>query len=64
METAESFRSTGLTGMKEISSHVRMSEVTVLKLIRKQGLPAKKVGGQWISDATVIKKWWLNVLAS
>jgi predicted DNA-binding transcriptional regulator AlpA len=53
---------TALLGMKEISNHMRMSESTVLKLIREEGFPAKKVGGQWISDITAIKKWRIAVL--
>jgi hypothetical protein len=63
-ETRSSFRINGLKGMKQICSHVNMSETTVLKLIRSTGLPAKKIGGQWISDIMLLEQWRINILSS
>ncbi len=55
-------KNTELLGMKEITLYVRRSEATVLKLIREEGFPARKVGGQWVSDTTVIVEWRLDIL--
>lgn len=49
-----------LTGMKEITSFVGRSESTVLDWVRKYGFPAKKIGGQWESDCSLIEKWRLR----
>lgn len=48
---------TSLTGMKEICRYFRRSEATILKLIRAEGFPAKKIGGQWESDKELIDQW-------
>lgn len=66
METknGNGFGINGLKGMKEICSHVNMSETTVLKLIRDTGFPAKKIGGQWISDIMLLEQWRTDILKS
>ena len=46
-----------LTGMKAITDYVKRSEVTVLKLIRAEDFPAKKLGGIWESDTELIDEW-------
>jgi hypothetical protein len=46
-----------LDGMKEICQYVRRSEATVMKLIRQQDFPAKKIEGQWMSSKTKIDIW-------
>jgi predicted DNA-binding transcriptional regulator AlpA len=46
-----------LDGMKEICEYVKRSESTVLKLIRQEGFPAKKVLGEWMSSGAAIEKW-------
>lgn len=52
-------RATALTGMKEICQYMSRSEVTVLKLIRDQDFPAKKIGGIWESDKELVDEWLL-----
>ena len=51
---------TTLHGMKAICAHMQKSEVTVRKLIRADGLPAVKEGGEWISDTGAIQDWRLE----
>jgi len=46
-----------LTGMKAICAYVGRSEPTVLGLIRNEGLPARKIRGEWTSDAEMIDEW-------
>ena len=48
---------TGLSGMKEICSHMNRSEATVLKMIRESDFPAIKIGGVWESDKALVEKW-------
>lgn len=48
---------TKLSGMKEICAYVGRSEPTVLALIRQEGMPAKKIKGEWTSDKELIEKW-------
>jgi hypothetical protein len=50
-------KGTGLTGMKAICMYVGRSEPTVLGLIRHEGLPAKKIKGEWTSDTDMIDAW-------
>lgn len=52
--------STALCGMKEIVRYVNLSQVTILKLIREQSFPARKIRGIWASDTKLIGKWWLK----
>ena len=47
----------GLYGVKAITEYVEMSESTVMKWIRNEGLPAAKIGGTWVSDTLMINKW-------
>jgi predicted DNA-binding transcriptional regulator AlpA len=54
----ENYITTGLSGMKEISSYVKRSEATVLRWIREEGFPADKLGGLcWESDTIAIDDW-------
>ena len=46
-----------LDGMKSICDYEKRSEATMLKLIREEDYPAKKIGGIWQSDTGVIEKW-------
>lgn len=46
-----------LSGMKEICAYARRSESTVLDWIRNLDFPAKKLGGQWESNAALIDAW-------
>jgi hypothetical protein len=48
---------TALSGMKEICYYVRRSESTVLQWIRELDFPAKKIGGVWESDRTLVDQW-------
>jgi hypothetical protein len=52
---------TMLNGMKEICNFTSRAETTVLKWFREYNFPAKKVGGRWISDTEMIKKWYRNM---
>lgn len=49
-----------LHGMKAICAYLDKSENTVLKYIRTEGLPASKIGGEWVSDAFRIDEWRLK----
>lgn len=46
-----------LDGMKEITAYMRRSDRTILDLIKNQGFPAVKIGGQWSSSRDKIKAW-------
>jgi excisionase family DNA binding protein len=46
-----------LQGMKEICAYVGKAEKTVLKYIRDEGLPASKIGGEWVSDREAVDRW-------
>lgn len=59
-ETARATGSTALSGMKEICGYVGKSKNTVIKYIRKEGLPACKIGGEWFSDKTRVDQWRLK----
>jgi len=49
---------TALSGMKAICGYVNRSESTVLKMIKEEGFPAKKIGGGiWESDRDLISAW-------
>ena len=45
-----------LPGMKAITEYVKRSEVTVLKLMRTEDFPAKKLGGIWESDTDLLAR--------
>ena len=46
-----------LDGMLSICQQINRSETTALKLIRTANLPAKKMGGVWISNKVLIDRW-------
>ncbi len=47
-----------LEGMKAIRTHENgKSEVTVLRLIREEGYPARKVLGTWNTTTTLVDEW-------
>ena len=56
----ESERPRPLHGMKAICGYMKKSESTVLKYIRDEGLPAGKIGGEWVSDEGRIDAWRLG----
>jgi hypothetical protein len=44
--------------MNQITDFFKYSEVTILKLVREQGFPARKItGGIWESDTELIDEW-------
>ncbi|MDR2051124.1 MAG: helix-turn-helix domain-containing protein [Deltaproteobacteria bacterium] len=49
-----------LHGMKAICAYLEKSESTVFKYIKEEGLPAAKIGGQWVSDEGRIDDWRLS----
>jgi predicted DNA-binding transcriptional regulator AlpA len=46
-----------LLGMKEICIYLGRSESTVLKLIREEDFPAKKVDEEWVAHSDAIEAW-------
>ncbi|MGA1846897.1 hypothetical protein [Deferribacter abyssi] len=56
-------KTTILVGMKAIRQYVGRSEATVLKWIKEDGFPAKKVDGVWESDTVLIEKWRRKMIA-
>ena len=46
-----------LQGMLEICAYINRSEATVIKLIQRDGFPAKKIGGIWESSKKKVDKW-------
>ena len=48
---------TGLCGLKEIAEHIGKSEGTLRRLIAREHFPAVKIGGEWTSDAVMIRQW-------
>lgn len=49
-----------LLGLKAICIYLGKSENTVRRLIREQGLPAAKIGGEWQSNTRLIQDWRLK----
>lgn len=49
-----------LLGLKSICAYLGKSENTVRRLIREQGLPAAKIGGEWQSNELLIREWRLK----
>ena len=49
-----------LTGMAEIAAYTRRSEATVLAWSRNLNFPARKIGGMWESDTTLVDEWRIN----
>lgn len=53
---------TALGGMTAIRDYCRIlglqcSEASIISLIKECGFPARKLGGQWLSDKLLIKSW-------
>lgn len=46
-----------LSGMDEITEYARRSSVTILDWIRNMNFPARKIGGIWESDTSLIDQW-------
>ena len=61
---SDSDTGTPLQGMKAICNYAGKSENTLRKLIQDEGFPAKKVGGEWMSDTGLVDAWRLRVLAA
>lgn len=53
----ESTDDTALNGMQAICDYCGKSQSTILKLIREEGFPAEKIGGEWSSDKKLIAAW-------
>jgi hypothetical protein len=47
-----------LQGIKEIATHLRVSEPTAYMRIKQCGCPAEMMGGTWVSDSDLIDAWW------
>ena len=43
--------------MDEIAEHLGFSRDTISKLIKKDNLPASKVGGKWLFDVEQVDLW-------
>lgn len=50
-------QSPALIGLKEICKYARRSESTLLRMIREEGFPARKIGGNWQSTTNLIDEW-------
>jgi hypothetical protein len=57
---AEKAKSRPLHGMKAIGAYLGKSANTVRQYIEKEGLPAAKIGGEWVSDEERIDVWRLD----
>jgi len=53
-----------LSGMKAICEYIGRSAPTVLKLVREEGFPARKIRGEWSSDSDLIDRWRVRKIAS
>lgn len=53
-------KSNALLTLKEICEYAGFSENTLRRMVKKEGLPAKKIGGTWVSDKGKIDKWRLE----
>jgi len=48
-----------LDGLRAIGAAMGgKSPSTVLKLIQREGLPARRMGKSWISHMVVLDEWW------
>lgn len=43
--------------MDEVAEHLGITRDTVLKLIKKEAMPASKVGGKWLFDIKKVDQW-------
>lgn len=57
-QTSPDMKPGALFGLKAIGSYLGKSDKTVRKLIRTEGLPARKIGGEWASDKAWINEWF------
>lgn len=46
-----------LEGMAQIADYVGKSYPTVLKFIKNENFPAKKLGGEWTSYTDLVDEW-------
>ena len=51
-----------LTGMKAICNYMNRHDTTILKLIRDNDFPAKKIMGVWESDKGMIDEWRVGMI--
>jgi hypothetical protein len=56
--------STTLHGMKAICAYMGKSESTILKYIKNEGLPAAKIGGEWVSDRDLVDEWRMQAIVA
>lgn len=57
----EDLRNEKPVGIKEICKELdNMSRVTVVALIKNEGLPGKKLGGKWEFYLTLVRAWRAN----
>ena len=59
---------TALGGMTAIRDYCRIlglqcSEASIISLIKACGFPARKLGGQWLSDKVLIKTWIVGFIS-
>ena len=59
----ESERPRPLHGMKAICDYLGVSENTVRKYIKEEGLPVGRIGGSMVSDEEKIDTWRLQHIA-
>ncbi len=52
-----------LSGMQEIANYVNRSDATVLKLIRDDDFPAKKIGGVWEAKKDNVDAWYEEMVS-
>lgn len=46
-----------LQGMKEICTFIKRSEPTAIDWIQREGMPADKINGSWVSHTESIENW-------
>lgn len=44
-------------GLNNIGRHIKCSHVTVERLIREEGLPARRVGNEWRASRRALSAW-------
>ena len=59
---------TSLGGMTAIRDYCRIlglqcAESSIIALIKECGFPARKLGGQWLSDKLLIKNWIVGFIS-
>ena len=58
METEE--RKNRLLTVKEVAAYLRVNQTTIYRLLRRSGIPAFKVGGDWRFNLESIDGWRLD----